>query len=204
MKSGIYAIINCITGKFYIGSAVDLKNRKRQHFKRLEDDRHSNKYLQNAYNKYWGSVNFEFIVLEFCNKEDLFKLEQWWFELTKCYNRGIGYNFHKNARSPLGVKHSEASRKNMSEAHKGIKQSDESRHKRSESLKGRIISFETRRKAADTLALSGKMRRFDKWPCHMGIRCKCDVCRKKRSDYSLEWYHKNEAKKARELMKLTT
>lgn len=32
--SGVYQIINTITGDFYIGSSIDLKRRKREHFKK--------------------------------------------------------------------------------------------------------------------------------------------------------------------------
>lgn len=52
MKSGIYQIINKSTNKFYIGSAIDLKKRKREHFHHLNHNKHRNKHLQSSWNKH--------------------------------------------------------------------------------------------------------------------------------------------------------
>ena len=52
MLSGIYKITNIINNKFYIGSAVDLKEREYEHFRRLFKNNHCNILLQNSFNKY--------------------------------------------------------------------------------------------------------------------------------------------------------
>ena len=58
-SSGIYKITNKTNGNYYIGSASIICNRWWIHISKLRKNCHSNKYLQNAFNKY-GESNFEF------------------------------------------------------------------------------------------------------------------------------------------------
>ena len=60
-SSGIYTIICKTTGKYYIGSAVWIRKRWRNHREDLRKGKHHNLYLQRAWNKY-GEDNFDFIV----------------------------------------------------------------------------------------------------------------------------------------------
>lgn len=60
--SGIYKITNLINGKFYIGSSVDIRRRKAEHFYRFKKIK-GNSILKNAVNKY-GVENFSFELLE--------------------------------------------------------------------------------------------------------------------------------------------
>lgn len=90
MNSGIYAIINKETDKFYIGSTKDFDKRKYQHFSELEKGKHRNIYLQNSWNKY-GKEVFEFKILERVGVENLREREQWYIDKyydyrQKCYN----------------------------------------------------------------------------------------------------------------------
>lgn len=50
--SGIYAILNIANDKLYVGSAVDLYMRWKLHVFSLENSKHYNKYLQNAWCKH--------------------------------------------------------------------------------------------------------------------------------------------------------
>jgi len=61
---GIYKITNITNENFYIGSSCRLSMRRSQHFKELKENKHCNRHLQNAYNKY-GEENFKFEVLEY-------------------------------------------------------------------------------------------------------------------------------------------
>lgn len=62
-KSGVYRITNLTNGKFYIGSCAEFKRRSTQHRSHLRGNKHSNKHLQNAWNKY-GEESFLFEVVE--------------------------------------------------------------------------------------------------------------------------------------------
>ncbi len=68
-RSGIYAIVNLKTEKFYIGSAVKLNSRKSLHLNQLRKGKHHSKYLQNSYNKH-GEECFIFKVLEYVEDEN--------------------------------------------------------------------------------------------------------------------------------------
>jgi hypothetical protein len=107
---GIYAIINHINGKFYIGSTVDLNRRKTMHFSTLRHGRHHSRHLQNAWDKY-GEINFVFEILEECWVSKLDELEQWYVNVTRCYLRDIGYNVSKHTRVPrISFKHGRSPR----------------------------------------------------------------------------------------------
>lgn len=110
-NSGIYSIINKQNGKRYIGSAVNLKRRINEHKNRLNKNKHNNRYLQNAWNKY-GKQSFIFEILEYTSKEKLIEIEQWWLDIYKSYIKDRGYNINKKAESSLGIKRTKLQIKN--------------------------------------------------------------------------------------------
>lgn len=63
-KSGIYKITNQVTGEYYLGSSVNLYFRACQHISKLKKKTHSNRRLQNSYNKY-GPESFTIEVIQF-------------------------------------------------------------------------------------------------------------------------------------------
>lgn len=97
--AGVYQIYCIPTGKIYIGSAVHIQHRWKQHCHRLNRGNHQNIYLQAAWNKY-GEENFAFLVLEFVEKSNLLRAEQEWIDKTKCTDRNIGFNIYETAGSP--------------------------------------------------------------------------------------------------------
>ena len=117
MNSGIYAIVNLLNGKRYIGSAVKLRARKNLHLHELRKDKHPNKHLQHSFNKY-GEQFFKFIIIEEVEDENLLiECEQSW--LDNCKNL---YNHRKIADSNLGIKyppHTEEAKEKISNALKG-------------------------------------------------------------------------------------
>lgn len=96
--SGIYCIKNTLNGKFYLGSSVNIYDRRKRHFSDLNRNAHCNKILQNSWNRY-GSENFKFEVLAKCPKEYLHKLEQWFLDTQK-----PEFNIRPLADSNLGAK----------------------------------------------------------------------------------------------------
>lgn len=108
-SSGIYAIVNRVNGRRYIGSAVKIQERWSGHRRTLRGNRHRNRHLQRAWDKY-GESAFDFVILELVLPAFLLDIEQKY--LNK--NKG-GYNIAKNAvGSWLGLHHTEESKKKNS------------------------------------------------------------------------------------------
>lgn len=95
MITGIYGLLNNITGKWYVGQSIDVELRHKCHFIYLRRGKHHNAFLQHAFNKY-GESSFSFSILEVCLKEDLDMREQFWiakfcsFDTEREYNLNIG------------------------------------------------------------------------------------------------------------------
>src|SRR5260370_31529853 len=140
--SGIYKL-SCIPNKrIYIGSAINLQSRKRQHFHELRRNRHCNRHLQRAWNKY-GEAAFSFEVLEIVLPISLTAREQYWINLLKPFGRK-GFNIAHEAGSHLGIKYSPATKEKMSIQRRANKQKPEFIEKRVAPLRGR--KYKTGRK----------------------------------------------------------
>ena len=112
-QSGIYEILNTVNGKRYIGSAVNLTRRRREHWAELKRNDHHCKHLQFAWNKY-GLAAFEFNPILICAVDNLIMYEQ------ICIDGGHPeYNKCRTAGSTLGVKHTAETRAKLSIARMG-------------------------------------------------------------------------------------
>jgi group I intron endonuclease len=113
-QTGIYKIENVVNGTVYIGQSSRLKTREQLHFGALRSNRHVNKYLQNAFNKY-GSENFCFSVILYCENFELTRYEQAILDKSKSvYNICL-----EVANSTRGVVRSIEHRNKLSKANKG-------------------------------------------------------------------------------------
>jgi len=100
LKSGIYKIQSVKDpDKFYIGSAVNLYNRRNRHFSELRLNMHYNQKLQRFYNKY-GQNCLTFEILLLCPISELLAWEQHFLNFTQPY-----FNILPTAGSRLGSKH---------------------------------------------------------------------------------------------------
>jgi len=118
-SSGIYQIVNKVTQKRYIGLTSNMNNRKQGHLYDLRRGKHSNDYLQKAWNKY-GETNFEFSCIEECPKELLYQKEDYWVKILNVCNEYYGYNLKPT--DPFGSSiHSEETRAKISATHKAKK-----------------------------------------------------------------------------------
>ncbi len=107
---GIYAIMNCVNEKVYIGSAVDIKKRWIRHVHRLRLGTHTNPVLQATWNKH-GESSFDFIILEEVpDRIWLLLREQLWLNDVQPWMRENGYNILPTAESRLGHVESEETR----------------------------------------------------------------------------------------------
>lgn len=144
MKSGIYLIKNLKNKKIYVGSAINLKSRFSSHLSSLRKNKHENSHLQRAFNKY-GEDAFIFEVLEYCKKEKLIGKEQFYIDKFDVINKG--YNICPKAGNSLGFKHSEESKKIMSNKNKGRRFSKETEFKKGHKLfKGKKHTEKTKEK----------------------------------------------------------
>ena len=128
----IYAIINILDDKHYIGQASDRDFRWKEHRKSLRGFYHHNLLLQRAWSKY-GEQNFIFVVLEvLSDTAKLNEREIYWGNLLK-----PEYNIAPLGGSMRGYKHTEEAKRNMSSAHIGKPHhSEDEKQKRSERMKG--------------------------------------------------------------------
>lgn len=155
--SGVYKITNTMTGMVYFGSAKCLKRRKYTHFWELKLNKHGNKHLQRSYNKY-GHQAFIFEVVEFTPVENLIKIEQVYLD-KHWDNHKTCYNDCKTASTWLGMKHSAATKKILSQKVTGRKHSLKTKEKISTAGIGRVKSLSTREKLS--LANKGKSKSLE-------------------------------------------
>lgn len=158
LNTGIYEIRNIKNGRRYVGSAVNVSKRWREHLRQLEEGKHHSRFMQRCWNKSGGD-NFIFRVILACDVEHLIFYEQ---RAINAINPR--YNLNKIAGSMLGHKHSLKSRKKMSASRPkdfspmtGKSHTAESRRKISESKKGKKQCPDAVRRRADSLRkLKGK------------------------------------------------
>jgi group I intron endonuclease len=119
-EGGVYKIFNSKTQRIYIGSAKRFKERWHGHYSQLKNNRHSNKFLQNEWNKCSPS-DFIFEVIEVVDgtKETRWSVEQRYINehfdnQTQCYNFKQNSDMQKLDRSCFS-KSPEETRKKMSE-----------------------------------------------------------------------------------------
>lgn len=143
--TGVYKIKCLANGKIYIGSSFNIQKIIKTHFNRLKKNNHNNPHLQSAYNTY-GEALFMWDVVEQCNVENLLNKEQYWMDLTKCYDRKIGFNNCLKADRPTGYKHTISAKNKMSQSKLGKKLSKEHISNIIKSRKGWSPSIETKLK----------------------------------------------------------
>lgn len=137
-RSGIYEIVNKVNGKRYVGSAVNLGQRWRQHRCELGKGRH-NPHLQNAWRKH-GELAFSFWVLEFVDdRSSLLQREQHYID-SLCPE----YNCAVVAGSNFGVKFGEEVRRKMAAASSATWARDGYREKMSAAQRGKSLSEDHR------------------------------------------------------------
>jgi len=150
MNSGLYQIN--IGDYFYFGQAQEFKRRKYEHLNHLKKGTHVNTIMQNVYDKY---REFDFKEVLHCSIDELNDQEQ---RLLDAFWGTEGcMNLAKDAEAPArGLKHTEETKKKISEANKGEKcymygkhHSEDTKRKMSESQKGRKHSEETKKKISE-------------------------------------------------------
>ena len=123
---GIYEIRCISNNKIYIGSSKNIKKRAKQHLYNLRKNKHCNRYLQFAWNKY-GKNMFNFKCLENLNcntsEGELMLIEQKYLDDLQPWKHEKGYNINPVADKPptgsgknnshYGKKHTEEAKAKM-------------------------------------------------------------------------------------------
>lgn len=120
---GIYKITNKINGKCYIGQSNDIHRRWKQE---LAPNAKLNPHLARAFEKY-GIDNFEFEIIEECQREQLNEREQFYIEIYHSIDPKLGYNKTEGGDGNLG-RHfimSEEQKEKIRKANTGRKYTDD-------------------------------------------------------------------------------
>lgn len=129
--TGIYKIESLIhSDRCYIGSAFFIDKRWQLHLTNLKANKHHSIILQNHFNKY-GIEDLMFSIIEECDRNDLIKKEQYYIDSLKPY-----FNVCQIVNSRLNLKHSESTKKKISQSHIGIKPNEDTRLKLSIAQRG--------------------------------------------------------------------
>jgi group I intron endonuclease len=106
-KTGVYRWINKISGKTYIGSALNISERLVKYYSLsclIKETKRNNSAIYKALLNY-GHSTFKFEILEHCTPKVLIEREQYYLDLLK-----PEYNILKIAGSRKGSMHSEATK----------------------------------------------------------------------------------------------
>lgn len=106
-KTGIYKWTHVISGKSYVGSAINLSNRFRNYYSLAYLKREITKNKSMIYRALlkYGHSSFKLDILEYCSPNVLIEREQHYFDQLK-----PEYNILKVAGSSFGFKHSEVTK----------------------------------------------------------------------------------------------
>lgn len=150
--SGIYKIVDVETGRFYIGSSVNIEKRWHQHRGRLSRGTHPNPILQAIWSKSQDRLHIE--TIQFCEpiKDELLRAEQAFLDEAGVGSNRLCMNVLSVAGSHLGRKRSELTCARLSVANTGKHPSLETRAKqraaklnKKQTLQHRINSANARR-----------------------------------------------------------
>lgn len=122
-KSGVYCLINKINGHAYVGSSINLASRMRNYLNNtfLKSKQNVNMPIVRALLKYDQS-NFTLLILEYVEPESLTARETFYITHVMPY-----YNVLKQGYSSLGYKHTEETKKLLSELAKNRTHSDKTK-----------------------------------------------------------------------------
>jgi group I intron endonuclease len=144
-NKGIYKIACIVNNKFYIGSSIEIDYRMRAHISMLRKNKHKNKHLQAAFNKYREN-NFIIECIEACpdttTQDEIILLEQKYLDTLKPWNNNIGYNMSEKAYCPpsrTGTKLTKEHKQIISKANRGKVVSEVTRQIKSLQRKGKTL-----------------------------------------------------------------
>lgn len=142
--AGIYKITDTKSGRYYIGSTVNIRKRMAYHLYRLTKGTHPNRRLQNIFNKRPDSLIGSVIEFVERDKNALLLAEQGLLDTH--VGNALCMNYCKTAGSQLGVKRSNETKDRLSKAFTGRVFSSETKTKMRNAKAGVPLSIEHRKK----------------------------------------------------------
>ena len=138
-KSGIYIIKNKINNKVYVGKAINIYRRIKDHITALNSKhKNENRHLINSWNKY-KRENFEYYVAEYIISDNVEELDQllterelFWMKNLNSLNRKYGYNLRFDSEGKCFV--SDETRDKQSESQINRYKNEKERIKQSEKI----------------------------------------------------------------------
>lgn len=127
---GVYALINTVNGKSYIGSSISLYERLQDYYQPAYIASQPKRHINRAIKKY-GIESFLIVILEYTDLSDLHASEQAWIDSFK-----PEYNVLKYVTSLPGYKLTQEHKDSISKAIIGKKQSAERRAAQSAQMTG--------------------------------------------------------------------
>ena len=114
-EHGVYALVNTVTGRCYVGQSRRLKKRIADHLNLLRGGRHPNPYLQNSFRKH-GEAAFRVDVIAVCESPlDLNDVESPLLDGRATYDGMPVYNIAKEPSAVMtSRKHSDTTKKKIS------------------------------------------------------------------------------------------
>ena len=152
---GIYKIYDSESDKFYVGSAISIRKRIRNHIYSLERCIHHNPRLQALWNK--DKNRFQFKVLELIKsreKLDILKIEQDWLDKSGVGTNPNCMNFLVIANSHFGVKRKPETIEKLRKANIGRKFCDDTKEKMRLAKIGKKLTEEHKKKIGRSGVLS--------------------------------------------------
>jgi group I intron endonuclease len=150
MRKGIiYKATNLINGKIYIGQTTKkLDERKGNHISRSKKCKDFRTFQYALYT--YGKKNFKWEIIYECDEVMLDMMETFKIMVNHSHYTENGYNLTWGGQSNRrGCKHTEETRKKISDVMKGKQISEETRQKIGKGNKGHSVSEETRKKISE-------------------------------------------------------
>ena len=134
-KIGVYALVNNINKKVYVGSGDPLYTRLSDYYQSWYLISRSNLYIVRAFNKY-TMANFSLYILEYTNSDNIILCEQKWINIIN-----PEYNTNPVAGNSKGYKHTYETLEKMRSLSLGRTHTEEVKHLMSENRKGENNPF---------------------------------------------------------------
>lgn len=145
-RAGVYCLVNLTNGNIYIGSSINLGVRMRNYLNTtfLKNRKNSNMPITKSLLKY-GHDNFSVLIIEYVDMKNITSRETYYITHHLPY-----YNVLKQGYSSLGYKHTEDTKKMLSELAKNRIHSDETKALISKALTGENNPFYNKKHSVES------------------------------------------------------